>query len=531
MEYINESKVNTLKKKIIESMSILKSILYDENGARLSDNNYISEEEEQKSLNLLKDYEEKLKKLNDNEPVYSRIICLKKKELPFQVIDDVTKKRSKRYQINIPSKGILEGVYSYIQQLDGNYHDAVVLYKGFSEEYNTEFICYYDMSDKRILVSPVLIKDNKIIRSVCSSKEMSSAFGAQFFSTDFSIDELSTVPNIIGCLNAKQYEEYTVNVAIGGKKKSFSQEGTFFKNSLNNNERTNLSDSIYHYRAKFSSEELYEKTIVELQKGNPSLLVYGERFGCYNALGSKFKDNAYVISLSSPINNINDPQNIFRRGNYSYFKSAVSILSNDDYDKLKKKHENILENHIDKSSIENFINYLIKNNPDVEISYEYDNQTKFYRLISSLPYSSISYKNTLQDDDKTCDMLKIDKNGYILLASLDVIEYKCDNKLNCDKTTRVYIDDDIVSKLVNKKKENESTQNQSTLFDENQTNSVELQQVQKEEEHNEYVRLKKELESLKAEFLIQKQQIDNLQNKVTSLEQMLMQEEFKMSHK
>ena len=71
-----------LKKHIVECMRLLRSSLYDSEG-HLYDASYFGrgEADRQNKLNLLNDYQEQLRKINNNEPIYGTVLLLKKKEL------------------------------------------------------------------------------------------------------------------------------------------------------------------------------------------------------------------------------------------------------------------------------------------------------------------------------------------------------------------------------------------------------------------------------------------------------------------
>ena len=62
MEYINETKSQILKRKLLESIKIIKENLYDANGNMINDNT-IDVEDKDKCIRLLQDYDEKLRKL------------------------------------------------------------------------------------------------------------------------------------------------------------------------------------------------------------------------------------------------------------------------------------------------------------------------------------------------------------------------------------------------------------------------------------------------------------------------------------
>lgn len=134
-----------MKRKLLESIKIIKENLYDANGNMISDN-AINIEDKDKCIRLLQDYDEKLRKLENNEPVYSKITCLKEKTLPYNIVDDVVHKRKKSYDITIPSKGMVKGDYTCLEYLDDTYHDN-------SNINNNESPLYTENSDVQTFLS------------------------------------------------------------------------------------------------------------------------------------------------------------------------------------------------------------------------------------------------------------------------------------------------------------------------------------------------------------------------------------------
>ena len=506
MEYINETKSQILKRKLLESIKIIKENLYDANGNMINDNT-IDVEDKDKCIRLLQDYDEKLRKLENNEPVYSKITCLKEKTLPYNIVDDVVHKRKKSYDINIPSKGIVEGVYTCFEYSDGTYHDVIVLYKGFSSEYNTEFICYYDISNNHVLVSPLFMKNGKIIRGICTNEDMINDFSTQFFNNELNIQNLKDLPAVINYYKIKHYEEYVVNVAISGKRKvnvDNKDTSNLFKYNNDNNDDY-LNNHIYHYKAKFADEEKYEKVIIELKEVNPNLIIYGEKCGWYDSSKNSFKDDCYIISISVPFDMVNEPNTIFRRGQYSYIQRALSILTEDDYEKIKTKYNCDLEKCDDEQAVRMFVSYLNKNNPNSQISYEYDEENKLFRLVSLTPFSSINYGDAIKNaSDRIYSKFRIDKNGYILTTELDIIKYECNDNLELYKTLDVYMDDDILNKL-NSHKDNHDNNNinnnESSLYTENDDTQT-------------FLSMKKELELLRQQYLNSQQEIKELKEQI-----------------
>ena len=499
MEYINETKSQILKKKLLESIKIIKEILYGETDNIINDS-FIDAEGRNRCISLLYNYDEKLRKLENDEPVYSRITCLKEKELPYKIINDVVHKRKKFYEVDIPNKGIVKGVYTCFEYSDGTYHDVIVLYKGFSSEYNTEFICYYDISNNHVCVSPLFTKNGKIIRGICTNQDMIDSFNAQFFNEEFNIQNLNDLPTVINYFRTKHYEEYTLNVAISGKRKEHIDK-VAIPNSSKYDTEDYLNNHIYHYRAKFTDEELYEKVIIELKEVNPSLILYGEKCGWYDSLKNSFKDDCYIISMSAPVDKINEPNTLFKRGQYSYIQRALSMITEDDYKKIKNKYNCDLKKCADEQSVKMFVNYLIKNNPNSQISYEYDEENKLFRLVTLTPFSSINYGDVIKNaPDRICSKFRIDKNGYILTTNFNIIKYVCNDSLELYKTLDIYVDDDILNQL-NSHENSNVNNNESSLYSENYDVQT-------------FLSMKKELELLRQQYLNSQQEIKELKEQI-----------------
>lgn len=492
MEYINEFKVPILRNKIIESITILKDILYDKQGNLISNNVLLDEEEKMYSINLLHDYEEILKKLSNNERIYSKIKCLKKKIFPYKKNNEINNKRDEIYSIDIPNKGKVNGVYRAIQCFDGSYHDIVVLYNGFSDVFHTSFICFYDLHNKKLFASSIINFNDNLIWKDCDNKEMLESFTTQFLNDTTLDNKLQSIPNIILYSKIKQYEEYDVGIAIGGNKKENLQ---LFKNDSKDEQENYNLDKMYHYVARFSSEELYEKVIIELKEANPNLIVYGEKYGLYDSLKNKFKDEKFIISLSSSISEINEPKNVFRRGRNSYIINALSNITDDDYNTFKERYNKCFSKITDECAIKIFVDNLIKSNCGCQISYKYDEEKEIYKLISNVPYSKLNYN----DFDTVYNVFRIDKNGYILDTNFNMIKYECIDGENCDKKIDMYVDKDELSNINNRN---------SVLLKNNNIENMNY-------------------DTLKKKYLQQQQQIIDLENRIIELEQVINQNKIK----
>ena len=202
---------------------------------------------------------------------------------------------------------------------------------------------------------------------------------------------------------------------------------------------------------------------------------------------------------------VNEPNTIFRRGQYSYIQCALSILTEDDYEKIKNKYNCDLKKCDDEQAVRMFVSYLNKNNPNSQISYEYDEENKLFRLVSLTPFSSINYGDAIKNaSDRIYSKFRIDKNGYILTTELDIIKYECNDNLELYKTLDVYMDDDILNKLNSHKDNHDNSNinnNESSLYTENDDTQT-------------FLSMKKELELLRQQYLNSQQEIKELKEQI-----------------
>ena len=152
-----------------------------------------------------------------------------------------------------------------------------------------------------------------------------------------------------------------------------------------------------------------------------------------------------------------------------------------------------------------FVSYLNKNNPNSQISYEYDEENKLFRLVSLTPFSSINYGDAIKNaSDRIYSKFRIDKNGYILTTELDIIKYECNDNLELYKTLDVYLDDDILNKL-NSHKDN---------YDNSNINNKESSLYTENDDTQTFLSMKKELELLRQQYLNSQQEIKELKEQI-----------------
>lgn len=378
---INE--ISDLKSKIIESMKILRHALYDDDG-KLYDASYFGggEVDRQNKLNLLKDYQSKLNDINNANPIYGTVACLKKKELSQQKKDEIENKRS--VMMNLTIMGVpCPTVYSYIQYPDGEYHDTYVLYKGHSDEYNTDFICYYDATNPNtIMYTPVQIKDGQLMKNPNHTQEMINAFHKQFMEQQLQQRKMSfeqlmqEIPSIMGNTNVEQYETVPYNIVIGYNNPSKTQTQT---SPLPPKKDTDYkkNDTMYHYRASEYGIDVIKALVAEIKTSNPGIDIFiesvSETHTKNNYLCNEFE--SYIVTMSTDINSIKFGTAYTKFGQPMTEDVVKKFfgerrLSNEDYHKIV----NIVDSNAVLSYLETtYLDELRKVNPNVNIEIKQSN--------------------------------------------------------------------------------------------------------------------------------------------------------------
>lgn len=445
-----------LKKHIIECMRMLSYSLYDSEG-HLYDASYFGggEADRQNKLNLLNDYQEQLRKINNNEPIYGTVLLLKKKELSKQEKDMVESKRQTAANIQI-GDAICSSVFSYIQYPDGKYHETYVLYKGHSDEYNTDFICYYDNLEQKIMITPVQVKDGQLMKNPIHTQEMINKFSNQFLEQMkqgnlLSIEQLlQEIPSVMGNTDIDQYETVPCSVVIGYNVPPVYQTQTQLPPlppEVTSNKK-NGEVKMYSYKCNMNNIDV-ETVLRELKKDNPGVIITADRIE-----GSKGNndDKLTIYNFSVPIEELKYTSNGIIRvfpGNHrvSYGGNNIiqcNYLEKYDYEQLSQNYLPKIKYHnvVAETTIRELVFYLQSENPNAKISYSFNQCERTYKLESSIPFSEIKIPRNSRFLEQ---QYGLDKDGYIFLQSEKHVKFEVDEEGKVHETRPFYVDKHIIN--------------------------------------------------------------------------------------
>lgn len=443
-----------MQERLMQSIALLEVELYDRNGKILDNSFFESEEDRQNKVNQLIQYKEKLRELNEGKQINIDIPLLKVKEVPNDVRSLADKKSNKTYQFKInidpANNKVFNGVACQIQHLDGLFHDTVVLYKGFSEEFKTYFIVYVD--NGKLECSPIFEKSGSILKDLDATKEMKNIFFNQFKNQDPQTINLSWFDKIkiIRSIGLKQYEiERQVN---NEKVETPNIESTQDKVETPNINSIQDKDGLYYYQVSLLPVEYI---ISLLKKANPDLVITGKVIE--NRMpGSKIIS---IISLSKPLEEINIPNLdiLLDSDNPTEKRSMISEIQNrlhpikyEDFIKQYKPQYDFKPNSFKKVSVDHFIANLQKVNVDANIQLNYDNGADAYKITSAKPLSEIvPVTNPKGDTWDYQNQYGYDKEGYLFNQSQKLVEYECNELNNCHEKRPYYVNRFMVHKEKN----------------------------------------------------------------------------------
>lgn len=449
-----------MQERLMQSIALLEIELYDGNGKILDNSFFESEEDRQNKVNQLIQYKEKLRDLKEGKQISIDIPLLKVKDAPNDVKVLSNEKANKIYPFKImidpENSKVFNGVACQIQHLDGLFHDTVVLYKGFSEEFQTDFIVYVD--NRKLECSPIFEKSGSILKNLDATKEMQAIFFNQFKNQDPQKINLLGFPRIIRSIGVKQYEtENQVNIekveTSNIKSAQDKAEISNIKSAQDKVEIPNIKsiqdkDGLYHYQV---SSLPVEYIISLLKKANPDLVITGKSIE--NRMpGSKIIS---IISLSKPLEEINIPKLdiLLDSDNPTEKRSMISEIQNrlhpimyEDFIKQYKPQYDFKPNSFKRVSVDHFIANLQKVNVGANIQLIYDSEADAYKITSAKPLSEIiPVSNPKGDTWDYQNQYGYDKEGYLLNQSQKLIEYECDGLNNCHEKRPYYINRFIVN--------------------------------------------------------------------------------------
>lgn len=340
-----------LKKNITESIRMLKASLYDDKG-NLYDASLFGggEADRQNKLNLLNDYQEQLKKINNSEPIYGNVLLLKKKELSSQEKIEIENKRKNMMLLNF-MEFKCPSVYSYMQYPDGNYHDTYVFYKGHSDKYDIDFICYYDNTVSSWGVTPVEIKDGQLMKNPKHTQEMISDIAKQpleqFKQGNFlKFEQLSQeIPSVMGNTDVDQYESVPCEVIIGHnippKTQTQTKASPLPPQPSKKNDGYRNNSMMYHYylnganfpngyEKKFKS---LEDSLASIKQNNPDIEIVIERFKNFNLdrHGKCRKCTDTIVSISKRIELFDNPKfKMYKSISEGEYRELVDIMDSNE---------------------------------------------------------------------------------------------------------------------------------------------------------------------------------------------------------
>lgn len=459
---------------IIKNMSQLKKEIYGPNT--------LNEQERQVKLSLLNKYEIILSLIN------------KEGQIPVSKRQEILEKRKELEKIDLKctdeSTVNIQGIHSLLEDFQGQYHDIIALYKGYSDKYKLEFLVYTKENSKGLIATPVIninghlttFSPKKLTSNPKLMREITASFQKQFQNEIQSFNNVTSIPSIIGYLDDKQNMYVINNSSQTNKKQGEVSENLDKKdnsttvenkpNNINENEQDKVemnepknippitpitnnenmssqtiplskspitlskkTQNIYYYKTKlpwYSKTENCTRNIFQYLKEKPTLCANVDCL--YNNETSEI-----IISFSIPIEQLEFNEKYWSKGKDEWLTFLAQNFEQVDKDYLNNKYNPSLSID-DLKSRERlmFLTDLTLSNPSANIQ-EVSEQEK-YRITSEIPLSELTTENTWP--------FIIDKDGYIIKITQKLSKYSFDflkkgpDGINHIDDSQTNIDDD-----------------------------------------------------------------------------------------
>ena len=388
--------MNSSRDKLIKSIEILKNSLYDENG-NLREPNFFSGglAERENKINTLNNYSTLLEEIDKN----NRFLLENEKH--------IQDKRNKSYKIPLAHKGIkkqINGIYSCIQNAEGNYEDAIVLYKGYSSEYKVEFIVYIKEKTKEVVAAPIISFDGNFITKSTNNKQMVMAFQMQYMNQVDSFNDLESIPSVISCIDAPQNQ----NINKFDKEETNQLKNTFSYTISNDNR-------MYYYKARlpwYNDTENCTRKLFKYLKEKPGLRANIEYMNNING------EPEIILAFSVPMQELevyNQSEFQSREDKLAFLSKYIGDQVDENYLNNKFKPEFNFEDFDTRDRLM-FITDLDKSNPNAHIQGREEKEK--YRIYSEIPLSELITESTWP--------FFVDKEGYIIKTSQKLAKYSFD---------------------------------------------------------------------------------------------------------
>lgn len=479
--------MDELRQKLEDIIFWLNTEIYDSKGEVRSSKYFKSEKDKEDKISLLAQYKEALKNIYEGNMV-NDLSLLEIKPLPNSVLDLMQEKNKKTFEVSIKTENDLVsylGVSSQIQYPNGKFFDAIVIYRGYSEKYQKEFIIYTDSKKKSVNCTIIETKNNYIMNDIAEiSEDMAMDFYNIFISANPNSIDLESFPPVIRCLGVEQLykkkntnrfseiikgvdiikeriskhniDEQNINETPSEKEDPLkeSEDEQLVKTDTTENmteEKVNFQsiqdeDGMYRYKLSMLPSVSYLITLIK--KANSDILVQG-----------KIIENSYpgsseicILEMSKSVEEINIPEFEILSG-YSNDKlnstsEIMKRLSPIKEEQFMSKYHPTYETSL-YNVPERFINYYIADlkeaNKDANITVELDRKNSLYKIVSDISLEKLKpVLNPLGKDLKYEKQFGYDQNGYLFVQSQKLVTYKVDDNNVCHEERPYYINENIM---------------------------------------------------------------------------------------
>lgn len=374
---------------IIKKISQLRSELYGEN------KNNLNEQEKLEKTELLNNYETILNEIS------------KRNEISLNKKQSIESRRKNLSKANLDFNGTkveVTGIYSFIQDSNEQFYDSIVIYKGYSVEYNIDFLAYVRENDDKITVMKIINIYEYLVAQPITDKEMIGSLTVQCLNEMDKFKDFTTVPYIIGCMKEKKN-----NV----EKQDIQQEKDQLNTVPNNqgSEKNEEKIKMYYYKTKLPWYDNGNciRNLFKYIKEKPELFIN------VDCLYSAKEKPEIVLSFSVPMYQLEFDEKYWTKSKRKWLKFLSQYIGEqvDENYLINKFNPDFIVNNFSTREKLMFIYDLNQTNPSAYVK-ESDENGKC-RITCKIPLSELETEKTW--------LFFIDKDGYIVRSSQKLVKY------------------------------------------------------------------------------------------------------------
>lgn len=371
---------------IIKKISQLRCELYGDN------KNNLSEQEKLEKTKLLNNYEiilTEISKENNISLSKKQFIKIRRTQLSEATLDCHG------------SKVKVKGIYSFIQDSDEQFYDSIVIYKGYSMEYNIDFLAYVKENTNTITIIKIINIYGYLIAQPITDNEMIESLTVQCLDEMDNFKDFTTIPYIIGCIKEKEKKN----------DKQDTQQESKQTIEISDSKKIDKKIKMYYYKTKLPwyDNENCTRNLFKYIKEEPELFIN------VDCLHSMKEPTEIVLSFSVPMEQLGFDERYWTKGKeewLNFLSQYIGEKVDENYLSNKFNPDFIVKNFSTKEKLM-FIYDLNQTNPNAYVK-ETDENEKC-RITSKIPLPELKTEKTW--------LFFIDRDGYIVRSSQKLSKY------------------------------------------------------------------------------------------------------------